>query len=120
MTIRNIARYSMAMSLLGYGLAGWATEPALTAEQQQGKALFEATCNYCHNARGWATERLKARNGEDRAVLVERTDLDPTYIRTVVRNGLVSMPAYTPTDLNEAQIRAIAAYLARPQPRSRN
>lgn len=115
-----IVRYSIAIGFLVHALAASGAEPTLTAEQQHGKALFEATCNYCHNARGWATERLKVRNGEDRAVLAERSDLDPAYIRTVVRNGLVSMPAYTPTDLDEAQIRAIAAYLARPQPRSRN
>ena len=90
-----------------------AGELTLTAEQQQGKTLFESTCVYCHNPRGWATERLKSRNGEDRAVLSDRVDLDPAYIRTVVRNGLVSMPAYTPTDLSEAEIKAVAAYLTR-------
>ena len=50
---------------------------------------------------------------EERSVIAERNDLDPTYIRTIVRNGLASMPAYTPTDLNERQIEAIAAYLTR-------
>lgn len=98
-----------------------AAEPvSLTAEQQQGKLLFEATCLYCHNPRGWATERLKTRLSEDRAVLAERTDLDPAYIRAVVRNGLISMPAYTPTDLSEAQIKAIAAYLTRKRKRIEN
>ena len=101
-------------------VVGAAESESLNPQQQQGKALFEATCAYCHNARGFATERLRTRLPEDRSVLTERTDLDPAYIRTIVRNGLASMPAYTPTDLNEAQIRAIAAYLARPQPRSRN
>jgi mono/diheme cytochrome c family protein len=90
-----------------------AAEPSLTPEQQQGKSLYEATCNYCHNARGFATERLRTRLPEDRSILVDRTDLDSNYIRTIVRNGLASMPAYTPTDLNEAQIKSIAAYLTR-------
>ncbi len=85
----------------------------LTPKQQEGKALFEATCVYCHNPRGWGTERLKTRLPEDRAVLAERTDLDPAYIRAVVRNGLISMPAYTPTDLSDEQIEAVAAYLTR-------
>jgi len=100
-------------------VVGAAETETLTPQQQQGKALFDATCNYCHNARGFATERLRTRLPEDRSVLTERTDLDPNYIRTIVRNGLASMPAYTPTDLNEEQIRAIAAYLARSRPASR-
>jgi mono/diheme cytochrome c family protein len=104
-------RAALALLLCAATLAGAAED--LSTEQQQGKALFEATCNHCHNARGFGTERLRARLPEDRAVLVERTDLDPAYIRTIVRNGLASMPAYTPTDLDESQIRAIAAYLTR-------
>lgn len=108
----------MRAAMLGCGVVlvtalAQAAEPALTGEQQQGKALFEATCLYCHNPRGWATERLRARLGEDRAVLAERNDLGRQYIRTVVRNGLMTMPAYTPTELDEAQIKAIAAYLTR-------
>jgi mono/diheme cytochrome c family protein len=95
------------------GVAVHVSAAELSADQQQGKALYEATCNYCHSARGFATERLRTRLPEDRSILVDRTDLDPSYIRTIVRNGLASMPAYTPTDLNEAQIKAIAAYLTR-------
>jgi mono/diheme cytochrome c family protein len=94
-------------------IASAAETESLSAQQQQGKALFEATCNYCHNPRGFATERLRTRLPEDRVVLADRTDLDPNYIRTIVRNGLASMPAYTPTDLNESQIQAIAKYLTR-------
>ena len=103
---------AMALSLATIVVAAAETE-SLNSQQQQGKVLFEATCVYCHNARGFATERLRTRLPEDRSVLTERTDLDPAYIRTIVRNGLASMPAYTPTDLNEEEIRAIAAYLTR-------
>jgi mono/diheme cytochrome c family protein len=104
---------ALAVLLALAAIVGAAEPESLNARQQQGKMLFEATCNYCHSARGFATERLRTRLPEDRSVLVERTDLDPAYIRTVVRNGLASMPAYTPTDLDEAQIQAIAAYLTR-------
>lgn len=90
-----------------------AEEGSLDAQQQRGKQLFDATCVYCHNPRGFATERLRTRLSEDRVVLSERIDLDPAFIRTIVRNGLASMPAYTPTDLSEAQIADVAAYLTR-------
>lgn len=106
-------RAALALIMFAATLAGAAETVPLSAKQQEGKALYEATCIYCHNARGFATERLRTRLPEDRSVLTERTDLDPAYIRTIVRNGLASMPAYTPTDLNEAQIQAIAAYLTR-------
>jgi mono/diheme cytochrome c family protein len=115
-----LTRFAVWLSLTAVPIATQATEDVLTARQAQGKVLFEATCIYCHNPRGWATERLKLRNGAERAVLVERTDLDAAYIRTVVRNGLASMPAYTPTDLSEEEIRAIATYLTRPRGRSGN
>lgn len=105
-------RAAWAIGLASVATLAGGAEP-LTPEQQQGKALYEATCNYCHNARGFATERLRTRLPEDRSILADRTDLDYTYIRTIVRNGLASMPAYTPTDLNEAQIKSIAAYLTR-------
>jgi len=102
------------ISLVVAGGSATAAEPAaLTADQLQGKRLFEATCLYCHNPRGWGTEKLRTRLPEERAVLTDRTDLNAAYIRTIVRNGLVNMPAYTPTDLSEAQIKAIAAYLTR-------
>ena len=115
---RAAPRLPMVCLLLSSLVSTFATAAApeaesLTPKQQEGKQLFGATCIYCHNPRGYATERLKARNGEDRSVLAQRTDLDAAYIRTVVRNGLISMPAYTPTDLSEAQIQAIAAYLTR-------
>ena len=99
--------------LLAAIVAGAAGSEPLSPQQQQGKALFDATCVYCHNARGFATERLRTRMPEDRSVLADRTDLDPAYVRTIVRNGLASMPAYTPTDLSDAEIQAIAAYLTR-------
>lgn len=105
---------SVRIVVLGVLLAsGASAETPLTARQQDGKKLFEATCNYCHNPKGWATERLRTRLDESRVLIAERSDLNRDYIRFVVRNGLVNMPAYTPTDLNEAQIQSISDYLTR-------
>jgi mono/diheme cytochrome c family protein len=105
--------FLLAFGALVAGAAHADESRSLSPLQQEGKALFEATCVYCHNPRGWGTERLKTRLPEERSVLVDRTDLEPVYIRAVVRNGLISMPAYTPTDLSDAQIDAVAAYLTR-------
>lgn len=89
---------------------------ALSARQQQGMLLYEKTCAYCHESGGMGTRALATRLGDGRALLRERSDLSAPYIRHVVRRGLNNMPAYTPTDLTEVQIAAIASYLTRHQP----
>ncbi len=114
-------RRAGAVVLLAYGALATAGEDAVTlvARQLEGRRLYEATCIHCHAPGGWGTRDLARRLGAGRAVLLERTDLDPRYIRSVVRHGLNSMPAYTPTDLTERQIACIADYLTRNNPAPR-
>jgi mono/diheme cytochrome c family protein len=110
------AATSLVLVMLA-GAAAAAAEPAqLTALQERGKALFEQTCVYCHGERGWATRDLGARLGAEKAVLSRRDDLDPRYVRFVIRHGLNNMPAYTPTDLDADQIGAVIDYLTRNKP----
>ena len=60
------------------------------------------------------TQALAARyRGELPAALEERTDLQAVYIRTVVRNGYVSMPFFRPTELSDEDLDALVAYLTR-------
>ncbi|MCC7461729.1 MAG: cytochrome c [Gammaproteobacteria bacterium] len=82
-----------------------------------GKALFDRHCAYCHAAGpGHAgTMRLAEARGADRAVLEARTDLDPAYIRLVVRQGLVEMPPVRKIELDDAAVQQIVAYLTRPR-----
>jgi len=49
--------------------------------------------------------------GKDKAVLEERKDLTADYIHKIVRNGLMAMPAFLPTDLTDAQLDALSGYL---------
>jgi mono/diheme cytochrome c family protein len=108
-------RRAGAVALLALGTLAAAGEGSapLDARRLEGQWLFQATCSYCHAPGGWGTRDLARRLGAERSVLLERTDLDPAYIRIVVRRGLNSMPAYTPTDLTERQIASIADYLTR-------
>jgi mono/diheme cytochrome c family protein len=46
-------------------------------------------------------------------VLEERTDLDPDYIRHVVRHGLVEMPPWRPTELDDSSLAQLVQYLTR-------
>ena len=89
---------------------------ARAADTAPGKVLFEQHCAVCHAAgAGHAgTMRLTQARGAAQAVLEERTDLDPAYIRIVVRQGLVEMPPWRPTEIDDAALSQITAYLTRP------
>ena len=47
------------------------------------------------------------------ALLEERTDLKPELVRYYVRNGFAMMPRFRKTELDDAQVEAIARYLTR-------
>jgi len=99
----------VAFALLGMDGAAFAADSA------PGKALFERHCAVCHAAGpGHAgTMRLTEARGADKAVLEDRTDLDSAYIRVVVRQGLVEMPPWRRTEIDDAALQQIAAYLTR-------
>ena len=44
--------------------------------------------------------------------MTERDDLPAAYIQMIVRQGLKAMPAFVPSDLTDAQLKALADYLA--------
>jgi mono/diheme cytochrome c family protein len=90
-----------------------AADAPLSALQQQGQKLFRNNCFYCHSEKVWGTLALERRRPAGDALLEKRTDLVPDFVKTVVRNGLGSMPAYRRTELNDADVDAITAYLTR-------
>jgi hypothetical protein len=46
------------------------------------------------------------------AVLEQRTDLLPAYIQVVVRHGMSFMPSFRKTEISDADLALVAAYLA--------
>lgn len=92
-----------------------AAEPLenLTARQQGGRKLFNSSCVYCHGPNVWGTFTLGRRLGADNALLEKRTDLVGPYVKTVVRAGVGSMPAFRRTELSDADVDAIVDYLTR-------
>lgn len=97
---------------LGFLFAGGG---AVAADTPPGKAVFDRNCAVCH-APGPGhpgTQRLAELRGAARAALEERTDLDPDYIRVVVRHGLVEMPPWRPIELDDAALTQLVQYLAR-------
>jgi mono/diheme cytochrome c family protein len=90
-----------------------AEEASLSAQEQQGKLLYGRTCIYCHGPGLWATNRIAKRLDKDHALLENRTDLSLDGIRAIVRSGVGSMPPLRKTELSDADVDAIAAYLTR-------
>jgi mono/diheme cytochrome c family protein len=95
-----------------------ATAPANAAESrvEQGKRLYDKTCALCHDARGHAATLIGKRLGKEKAVLTERTDLQPQYIAYAVRHGVGSMPWYRRAELTDVELASVSAYLTQKKP----
>jgi mono/diheme cytochrome c family protein len=90
-----------------------ADDASLSAQELQGKHLYDRTCIYCHGPGVWGTNRLAKRLDKDHALLESRTDLTAAGIRAIVRSGVGSMPPLRKTELSDSDVDAIAAYLTR-------
>jgi mono/diheme cytochrome c family protein len=100
------------MSFLVAALASLAV-PATGAEET-GKEVFDHFCSSCHGSKdGPGTMQLRRTRGKDQALLTERTNLSADYIEYVVRHGLRSMPPFVPSDLTEAKLKALVAFLVK-------
>lgn len=91
----------------------------LTPAQAKGKQAYDHICIYCHSPGVWGTNRLARRMDKEHAVLENRTDLTAAGIRAVIRTGIGSMPPLRRTELSDADVDAIAAYLTRPRSHQR-
>ncbi len=118
-----------AVLLLAITTAASAAEPTLSwtlspapapvskLQVEQGKREFQNACTICHG--GGAPDRpgtlsLQSKyQGTKPALLEERTDLTPEVVKFFIRNGIAMMPQFRKTELSDAQVAAIAAYLAR-------
>jgi mono/diheme cytochrome c family protein len=81
---------------------------------KRGHEVYDKWCFPCHGTGAGkpGTASLAAR-GQKPAVLEERTDLTPTVIKGFVRHGVLFMPTFRKTEISDADLDAIAAYLTR-------
>jgi len=82
---------------------------------QRGKQVFQSWCTPCHapGPRHPGTQALEILyKGTKPAALEERTDLVPTLTQTFVRTGVSVMPPFRKTEIGDADLAALAAYLA--------
>ncbi|MGH8228852.1 MAG: c-type cytochrome [Steroidobacteraceae bacterium] len=84
--------------------------------EPHGYVLFQRDCRVCHGS-GPATpgtRALRAKyHGKLPALLEDRTDLTATYVEYIVRHGVSVMPPFRKTEVSDADLDPIAAYLAR-------
>lgn len=78
---------------------GWAQAAGQWRDAQQ---MYAQTCAYCHGA-GVAVE-------------LRGSGLPPEYVAAVIRNGLRAMPAFRPSDFNDADIAALVEMITTSPP----
>jgi len=92
---------------------------ALAADQmklQQGHEVFNKWCAPCHSAGPGnpGTTALEALyQGAKPAALEQRNDLTAETVTYFVRNGVSIMPFFRKTEISDAELEALGAYLSR-------
>ena len=116
------------IAFLLISLMGAAQAQELNPAQASGKVVFDKWCEPCHGRvaggvfGGLGTNALPGTSalavkykGDLPPVLEDRLDLQPIYISTVVSGGLYGMPISRKTEISDADLQNIIAYLTRPR-----
>ncbi len=87
-----------------------AMEPAVDGEE-----IYNSFCLACHAAGpgNAGTMRLAMRLGKEKSVLTQREDLNAVYVKTIVRQGIMLMPPFRPSEITDSELEALATYLAK-------
>ena len=102
-----------------FPIAAWSRTTAAVetagSPVERGAAVFNNWCSACHsrgpqNAPG--TTSLQAKyQGSVPAALEDRRDLTPDLVKLFVRNGVAMMAPLRKTEVSDADLAALAAYL---------
>jgi mono/diheme cytochrome c family protein len=101
---------TLGVALGARGLA--AQEPVA----DRGRQVFDQWCAPCHGSGEGRPGTIAAAalcKGSKPAVLTQRTDLTGAGIKSVVRAGMFIMPRFRKTEVTDAELEAIVAYLTR-------
>lgn len=108
---------ALAAVLVGFAMFAPVVQDASaqTAAQARGKEVYDHWCTPCHapgpGHPGTQSLEIKYR-GELPPVLEDREDLTPEFVRTMVRGGILMMAPFRKTEVTDAELEDIAAYLA--------
>ncbi len=124
MTKAYLAAAAAACCAAGVALTQDRAEHAAAIER--GREIYAYWCAPCHGPGvglpgfdalpGTHQLALKYRGSDIPAVLDERTDLVPAFIKTIVRQGVSFMPQFRKTEISDEELDALAAYLTRNNP----
>ncbi len=111
---------ALAGALAAAGLALATGGPALAADAgavQRGEAVFQRWCAACHAGGpghpGTDALAVKYKDGSRPAQLEQRRDLTPAQVRFYVRHGVSIMPPFRKTEITDAELDALGAYISR-------
>lgn len=107
-----LSAFTLGVSVSDYA---YADDAAMIA---RGGEVFQKWCAPCHGkGPGYpGTTALAALyQGKKPPVLEERTDLTPEVVKHFVRTGVSVMPFFRKTEISDADLEALAAYLAPPE-----
>ena len=115
----------LAVALGGCALQGTHPSPhavpAFEPARSPGGKIFDKWCGDCHStAEGPGSRALQRKHrGALPAILEQRSDLRPNYVKLAVRHGVSFMPSFRKTEISDADLTLLAAYLA-PSPEGRS
>ena len=119
MTVSLTSRLRLTLLLVlltAWTAAAHAADPADMPAAPAGQAVYEHWCAPCH-APGPGhpgTQSLQFKYaGKTPAVLLERTDLSPQVVSVFVRQGVLLMAPFRKTEITDAELAALASYVAR-------
>ena len=125
---KSLVTWAMAASLAVGARAQQASYPAPSWSRtkasdqkggslvERGAAVFNNWCSVCHskdikNAPGTQSLQYKYQ-GKLPAALEDRRDLTANSIKLFVRKGVATMPFFRKTEIGDADLDALAAYLS--------
>jgi len=78
-----------------------------------GENLFGENCGMCHRANGMGTGILARRLDPEQALLENRRDLQPEFIKIAVRTGFGVMFPMSRGEVSDEQLQKISEHLTR-------
>jgi mono/diheme cytochrome c family protein len=109
-------RWASVLTLLALTSVAHAQKQAERTPAVSGQIVYERWCAPCHAAGPGhpGTQSLEMKyGGKTPAVLLERTDLTPQMVSLFVRQGVLMMAPFRKTEITDAELAALAAYVAR-------
>ena len=104
----------VALCCVTVGVGTQAAMAESPARQEQGHAVFQRWCEPCHGRASYlpATAALTVKyKGKIAGALEDRKDLTAAVVKTFVRQGSFSMPPFRKTEISDADLEVLSAYL---------